>query len=121
MADIDLDQILEKRAEARGDEGNTFTFTFKGQEFTARDPQMLSDEEKEELDELGDNDIDVAEWFLCGPEKYDAFLAVGGSSSIFFRAMKAYTDKVTDELEGKPTRPNRLQRRSAASKKRKAR
>ncbi|MCF8605154.1 hypothetical protein L5I01_17505 [Gordonia sp. HY442] len=121
MTDIDLDQILAKRAESRGDEGNTFSFSFKGTEWTARDPQMLSDEEKDELADIGDNDIDVAEWFLGGPDKYDAFIAAGGSSSLFFQAMKAYNDKLTDEASGKPTRPNRSARRSAASSKRKAR
>ena len=118
MADIDLDKIIAKRAEARGDSGDRFTFTFAGQEWDARDPQLLSDDEKDELNDLGNNDIDVAAWFM-GDEQYDRFLEAGGSSSIFFLAMRENARHLQGEIEGKPTRPNRSARRSAASKKRK--
>ena len=126
MAKLNLNEILAKRAEATGGDGTQVEFEYTDEkgvkhDFTFRDPQMLSDDEKIELEELGNNDIDVAEWFLGGPENYDAFLAAGGSSSAFFQLMREYSNEVTAEVDGNPTRPNRSARRSAASKKRKAR
>lgn len=116
MADIDLDAILAKRAEVRGDDGTRFSFSFAGTEWNARDPQLLSDDEKDELAaDVGESDIDVAAWFM-GNDQYDTFLEAGGSSSIYFQAMRAYMDKVQGEIEGKPTQPNRSSRRSASKR-----
>lgn len=114
MTDIDLDAILAQRAEARGDQGFTFSFTAHGQEWNAKDPMLLSDDEKDELAEL-QFDIDLAVFFL-GEEQYDKFVAAGGQSSHFILALSEYQKKRTGEANGRPTRPNRSSRRAVAPK-----
>lgn len=114
MADIDLDAILEQRAEARGDQGFTFTFKMHGQEWTAKDPMLLTDDEKDELSAL-QYDVDVAAFFM-GEEQYDDFQAAGGQSSHFVLALTEYQKKQTGEVGGRPTRSNRSSRRQEARK-----
>lgn len=108
--DIDLDEIIAQKADARGDDGRTVTFRFKGDTWTFLDPQTLTDDEKEELQDI-DFDVDVAAWYM-GDDQYDRFVAAGGSSSIFFQAFRAHQKKITEELAGRPTRPNRSSRRA---------
>lgn len=119
MADINLDTILAQRAEARGDEGYTFSFTAYGQEWTAKDPMLLTDDEKDELAELS-FDVDVAAFFM-GDEQYDKFIAAGGQSSHFVLALTEYQRSQQDTASGRPTRPNRSSRRAAARKSQKRR
>lgn len=114
MTDIDLDAILAQRAEARGDSGFTFSFTAHGQEWTGKDPMLLSDEEKDQLAEL-QFDIDIAAFFM-GDEQFDKFVAAGGQSSHFILALSEYQKQRTGEAQGRPTRPNRSSRRAAAQK-----
>lgn len=114
MTDIDLDAILAQRAEARGDSGFTFSFKAHGQEWTAKDPMLLSDDEKDELADL-QFDVDIAEFFL-GADQFEKFVAAGGQSSHFILALTEYQKKRTDEVNGRPTRPNRSSRRAVAQK-----
>lgn len=115
MSDIDLDAILAQRAEARGDNGYTFSFSALGQEWTALDPMLITDEQKDELAELS-YDVDVAAFFM-GDEQFDKFTEAGGQSAYFIMALQAYQKSRTEaDREGRPTRPNRSSRRSAARK-----
>lgn len=114
MTDIDLDAILAQRAEARSDDGYTFTFTALGKEWTALDPLLLTDEQKDQLAAIK-YDIDMAEFFL-GADQLDQFINAGGQSSFFVLALTEYQKKRTDEAQGRPTRPNRSSRRQAAQK-----
>lgn len=135
MSDIDLDLIIKQREEARanGDvelyefdweegetvvksEGDTFSFNFGGKKWVARDPQYLTDEEKEELAKLN-FDSDVAAWYM-GEKRYDEFLESGGESWMFLKAFTEYQKKVQDEHGGNPTRPNRSSRRHLKRSKR---
>lgn len=136
MADIDLDKYLAQREEARAKdgatvykfefddkvfektEGDTFTFRFRDREWVVREPQFLSDDEKEQLEPLT-ADVDIAAWYM-GEAQYDEFLAAGGESWMFNQAFTDYSKKVRDEINGNPTRRNRSSRR-AASKKQKQR
>lgn len=115
MADIDLDKLIAQRSEARGDDGRRFTFSYKEQEWTSLDPMMLTDDEKDELDEVGELDVDIAAWYM-GDEQFDRFAEAGGSSSIFFLALSAFMKTQKDEVEGKPIRPNRSSRRAASKR-----
>lgn len=120
MTDIDLDAILQQRAEARGDEGFTFSFKAYGKEWTAKDPMLLTDDEKDELAEMT-YDVDMAAFFM-GDEQYDAFVAAGGQSSHFVVALTEYQRKQqAGGSDGRPTRPNRSSRRAAAQKPQKQR
>lgn len=115
MTDIDLDAILAQRAEARGDSGYTFSFSALGQDWTALDPMLLTDEQKDELAEL-QFDVDVAAFFM-GDEQFDKFIAAGGQSAFFILALREYQKQRTENgADGRPTRPNRSSRRSAARK-----
>lgn len=114
MADVDLDAILAQRAEARGDQGYTFSFVMHGQEWTAKDPTLLTDDEKDELAELT-YDVDVAAFFM-GDDQFDDFQAAGGQSSHFVLALTEYQKQQTAEIGGSPTRPNRSSRRQAERK-----
>lgn len=114
MTDIDLDSILSQRSEARGDDGYSFSFTAYGQEWTAKDPMLLTDDEKDALEGC-DFDIDIAEFFL-GTEQFDKFINAGGQSSHFILALTEYQKTRTGEAQGRPTRPNRSSRRQAARK-----
>ena len=132
--DIDLDLIIKQREEARtsGDvelftfdydeieviktEGDTFSFQYKDRKWVVRDPQFLTDEEKDQLAPL-QFDADVAAWYL-GETQYDEFLEQGGESWMFLKAFTEYQKKVQDEAQGNPTRPNRLSRRAQKRTKR---
>lgn len=108
--DVDLDAIIAQKAEARGDDGRSVAFRFKGEVWTFRDPETLTDEEKDELADIN-YDVDIAAWYM-GDDQYDRFAAVGGGSSLFFMAFKNHQKKIRDELNGNPTRSNRSSRRS---------
>lgn len=136
MADIDLDKYLAQREEARakdgakthkfdfGDgednqvfekgEGDVFTFRFNARDWVVRDPQFLTDPEKEQLEPLS-ADVDVAAWYM-GETQYDEFLAAGGESWMFNQAFTDYGKKIRDDLQGNPTRRNRSSRRAASKK-----
>ncbi|WP_411815489.1 hypothetical protein [Gordonia sp. SND2] len=109
VIDVDLDALLDQRAEARGDEGDVVAFQYQGQRWTYRDPETLTDDEKYELNRLT-FDVDVAEWYM-GPEQYDRFVEAGGDSSKFWIAFKKHQADIRDELGGNPTRSNRSSRR----------
>lgn len=125
MADIDLDQLIASRAEARGDDGRTVAFRFKGAEWRFRDPLMLNDDEKDDLTKL-DFDPDIACWYmgavlnadgmLEGGEEFDKFVEAGGNSSIFFLAFRQHMKDQQAEVQGNPTQPNRSSRRMASKK-----
>ncbi|QDF17111.1 tail assembly chaperone [Gordonia phage William] len=118
MADIDLDKFLAQREEARAKDdvqvykfdfddqtfektdGDTFAFKFKGRDWVVREPQFLTDAEKEQLDPLT-ADVDVAAWYM-GETQYEEFLAAGGESWMFNQAFTDYSKKIRDELQGKP-------------------
>lgn len=108
--DIDLDALIAQKAEARGDAGDVVAFRFKGERWTYRDPELLTDDEKEELREIT-FDVDIAEWYM-GADQYDRFVEVGGNSSIFWMAFKKHQADVRDEMQGNPTQSNRSSRRS---------
>ncbi|QOC55712.1 tail assembly chaperone [Gordonia phage Archimedes] len=128
MADIDLDTIIAQREEARAKdganlykfefddqvfektEGDTFSFRFKDKDWIVRDPQFLTDDEKDQLSPLR-FDADVAAWYL-GESQYDKFVEAGGESWMFLKAFTDYQKKVTEENQGNPTRPNRSSRRA---------
>lgn len=131
---INLNELIEQRAEATGVAGDRIPFEFGGKTFSFRDPLMLSDEEKDEL-ELLTHDVDVAAWYM-GDDLYDEFVTTeievpgsdgkkekqAGSSSLFFLVFREYmrTARAVD-AEGNPTMPNRSSRRAAARKQRKRR
>ena len=108
--DVDLDALIAQKAEARKDSGDVVSFQFKGERWTYRDPELLTDEEKEELRELT-FDVDVADWYM-GSEQYDRFAEAGGNSSIFWLAFKQHQADVRDEVQGNPTQSNRSSRRA---------
>jgi hypothetical protein len=126
MADIDLEKLIDQRAEARGDLGYTVSFEWGGKTFTFRDPLMLDDDEKDDLAEI-EHDVDVAAWYM-GDDQYDdfvetvahiprddgTFLDIHGSSSVFFEAFRAHMREAQAENEGNPTRRNRSSRRAAS-------
>ncbi|AOE44365.1 tail assembly chaperone [Gordonia phage Ghobes] len=128
VVDVDLDALLAQREEARANgsvtvhqftfdgetvektEGDTFSFKVFGKTWVCRDPQYLTDDEKDQLSPL-QFDSDVAAWYL-GEEQYDQFTAAGGESWLFLRAFADYQKKVRDENQGNPTRLNRSSRRA---------
>lgn len=132
MADIDLDKYLAQREEARAKdgatifefdydeqtfektEGDTFTFKFQDRDWVVRDPQFLTDPEKEQLEPIN-ADVDVAAWYM-GETQYEEFLEAGGESWMFNQAFTDYGKKIRDDLAGNPTRPNRSSRRAASKR-----
>lgn len=131
---INLNELIEQRAEATGVAGDRATFEFGGKTFSFRDPMMLSDDEKDEL-ALLNYDADVAEWYM-GEEEYDEFITTeaeftgpdgkkfkkSGSSSFFVLALQEYVRTARDvDAEGNPMMPNRSSRRAAARKRQKRR
>lgn len=131
---INLNELIEQRAEATGVAGDRIPFEFGGKTFTFKDPLMLSDEEKDELVFL-DYDADVAEWYM-GAEQYEEFITTeaeftgpngkkfkkNGSSSFFNLVLQEHIRNArgVDE-EGNPTMLNRSSRRAAARKRQKRR
>ncbi|GAC71032.1 hypothetical protein [Gordonia soli] len=117
MADIDLNKLIAQRADARGDDGKSTSFIFgePPQEWTFRDPLMLDDDEKDDLNDLK-FDVDIAAWYM-GDDQFDKFVEAGGNSSIFFLAFREHMkrEQATDQ-NGNPTRPNRSSRRMASKK-----
>lgn len=91
---IDLDAIIAQREEATGIEDGRVPFTFKGETYTFRDPNLVSDEE---LGELVDVDFgpDLCVFYM-GEEEYLRFVDAGGNSNIWALALNAYVEKVQD-------------------------
>lgn len=131
---INLSEIIEQRAEATGVDGDRVPFEFGGKTFTFKDPMMLSEDDKDEL-EMIDHDVDVVEWYM-GEEQFDEFLATEvviampdgrkikktGSTNFFFLAFAEHMKSVAAvDAEGNPTMRNRSSRRAAARKQRKQR
>lgn len=118
MSNINLDALIEQRAEATGSTAGRIPFDFKGETYTFTDPLMLTDEDKDELAEL-EWEPDIAAWYM-GEEEYDKFVAAGGSSNLWFLVFREYLDRnEAVDPAGKATRLNRSSRRSAARKQRK--
>lgn len=129
MADFDLEKLIAQKAEARGDDGKHVSFDFAGREWTFRDPLMLDDDEKLELNGI-EGDEFIAAWYM-GDDQYDDFTAATakitlkdgrvleytGNSSIFFQVFREYMRKAqaVDE-QGNGSRPNRSSRRMAQKK-----
>lgn len=131
---INLNDLIEQRAEATGVAGDRVAFEFGGKTFSFKDPLMLSDEEKDELEMLS-HDVDVAAWYM-GDDLYDEFVTTeieipgadgkkmkqSGSSSLFFIAFREHMRNARGvDAEGNPMMPNRSSRRAAARKQRKRR
>lgn len=131
---INFNEIVEQRSEATGIAGDRVPFEFGDKTFSFRDPLMLTDEEKDEL-ELIEYDADVAAWYM-GEDEYDEFLVTEveipagdgkkikktGSSSFFFLVLREHMRKARGaDAEGNPTMRNRSSRRAAARKRRKQR
>ncbi|AZA08697.1 hypothetical protein [Corynebacterium pseudopelargi] len=121
MTAIDLDAILAQRAEATGAEEGRIPFIFKGETFTFRDPVTLSDEDQEELNELGESQdarfSDVAVFWM-GEEEWERFEAAGGTA-LMFRFIVEENARREQEVNaaGKSSaRMNRSQRRAAGRK-----
>ena len=127
-----LNELLKQRAEATGIVGDRIPFEFGDKTFSFRDPMLLTDEDKDELSEL-EYDVDVAEFYM-GVDEYDKFVAttakitldsgetmeVQGSASMFLLQFQEYMKSQRDEdPQGRPTRPNRSQRRAAGGKRQK--
>ncbi|WP_370944005.1 hypothetical protein AB5J62_33530 [Amycolatopsis sp. cg5] len=112
VSTIDMDAILAQREEATGS-ADTFSFTFKGQEWVCQDPITASDEWKDGLLDL-DNDIEVAEYYL-GEDQYAKFVKAGGRAGYVILAINQYMQQMRQENEeGRPTR-----RRTSSAKRRK--
>jgi hypothetical protein len=114
-APIDLDAMLAKREEEVGSP-DRFPFTFKGETWWGLDPILASDEWKDELREISnDEDVtpaDVAEHYL-GEEQWARFVAAGGSSGLWSQALSQYLDNQRSADEsGDPTRARRSFNRS---------
>lgn len=120
MSNINLDALIEKRAEATGSEKGRIPFDFKGDTYTFQDPLTLTDEDKEELAGL-EWEPDIAAWYM-GDDQYEKFVTSGGSSTLWFLVFREYLDRNEAlDPEGKATRLNRSQRRMAGRKQSKRR
>ena len=120
MSNINLDALIEQRAEATGSNEGRIPFDFKGQTYDFQDPLTLSDEDKEELQAI-DWEPDLAAWYM-GDEQYEKFVTAGGSSNLWFLVFNEYMERNQDiDSSGKGTRLNRSSRRSVARKPRKRR
>lgn len=100
--DIDLDAILAKREEVTGSK-DTFSFTFAGKKWTAKDPIVADDEWKEDLADC-EGDIEVAEHYM-GEDQYTAFVEAGGRAGLVLLAIGEFMKSQRDALsEERPTR-----------------
>jgi|SRR5699024_903046 len=124
MSGINFEELYAQRAEATGVAGDRIPFEFAGTQWSFRDPQTLTDQEKEHLADL-EFDPDVAEFYM-GADQYTDFLAttasitlndgktvdVPGSSSVFNDVFIRHMQQVQDTIAERPTRPNRSSRRA---------
>lgn len=114
---INLDELLEQRAEAIGAEKGRIPFEFAGQTFSFRDPLSLTQEDNDELEDLAEDGqlAEIAEFWM-GTETLDAFLAAGGSPNAFMLVVQENAARTSEVRGGRPTRRNRSSRRAAARK-----
>lgn len=120
MSAINLDELLAQRAEATGAEDGRIPFEFAGKKFTFRDPLLIDDDARDELEELaeeGDGDL-LAEFWL-GTEEYDRFVEAGGTANLFMLVVRENARRTAGvDADGRPTRSNRSSRRAEARKRR---
>ncbi|GAA4809627.1 hypothetical protein [Tomitella cavernea] len=123
MPGINVEELYAQRAEATGVDGDRIPFDFAGRTWTFRDPQTLTDEEKEEISEI-DFDPDMAAWYM-GDDQYAEFVAatatidgadgkqreIQGGSGIFLLAFQEHMSRVRDAVETRPTRASTSSRR----------
>lgn len=114
---INLDELLEQRAEATGSEKGRIPFTFGGEEYTFRDPISLDEVDNDELEDLAeDGDLRAIAEFWMGEDEYARFAAAGGSPNAFLLVVQENAARTTEVRGGRPTRRNRSSRRAAARK-----
>lgn len=112
----DLDALIAQQEEATGTTGGRVSFSFKGENFSFRDPSFLTDDEVDELDDLPQYGPDVAAWYM-GDDEYDRFIAAGGSSNFWAIVLRKHLEATQEaDRAGKSSRLNRSQRRMAARK-----
>ncbi|OZE35603.1 MULTISPECIES: hypothetical protein [unclassified Rhodococcus (in: high G+C Gram-positive bacteria)] len=111
--EIDLDAIAAKREEEIGSR-DKFPFVFKGETWQCLDPLILDDDQKSELQELDNDDLEGYVLFFLGDEQAQKFWEMGGGSAQVANAQRLWVEHNTDESG--PTRrtpsSNRMQRRS---------
>ncbi|MGW1680556.1 hypothetical protein [Saccharopolyspora sp. NPDC002376] len=102
MSDIDMDAILAQREEKTGS-ADTFSFTFKGERWVAKDPVMADDAWKDDLADLA-TDVEVAEHYM-GAEQYAKFIEAGGRNGVVLLAVAEHTKRMqAEDRDGRPTR-----------------
>lgn len=110
---IDLDAIAAKREEEVGS-ADKFPFVFKEREWQCLDPLLLTDEQKNELREIDNQDLEGIIEFYLGEDQALEFWEAGGGTAHLNLALQAWHDHNTDRSG--PTRlsmsSNRKQRRS---------
>ncbi|AIT60166.1 hypothetical protein [Corynebacterium doosanense] len=120
---INLNELLDQRAEATGAEEGRVPFEFNNDTFTFRDPIALTDDERDEINDLvEDGTIDDVTEFWLGEEEYDRFTTAGGTA-LMFQLVVQENARLTQGVDsnGRPTRPYRSSRRAAERKRRKQR
>ncbi len=118
---INLNELLEQRAEATGAAEGRIPFDFKETTFTFRDPINLTDEERDEINDIAETgDLDSVAEFWMGEEEYDRFIDAGGTAMMFSLVVQENA-RLTNGVDanGRPTRPSRSSRRAAERKRRK--
>lgn len=95
---IDLDVLIEQRAEALGTDEGRVPFTFKGGTFTFRHPDTLTDEEQLEVADL-EVGPDVAEFYMGGDE-YERFVEAGGSANFWALVFVEFTRQLNEQTAG---------------------
>lgn len=121
MSKINLNEIMAQRAEATGASEGRIPFDFNDQTFSFRDPVTLSEEERDEIEQLAEesNGEDVAEFWM-GEEEYDRFCEAGGTAMMFFLVIRENEQRTAGvDANGRPFGSNRSSRRAAARKQRK--
>lgn len=103
--DIDMDALLAQREDATGTAGDSFSFTYKMQQWICKDPLLAQDEWKAGLRECV-TDVDVAIHHL-GEDQYERFVEAGGRSGVVVLAIREQMHKLTDDVGGRPTRPSK--------------
>lgn len=116
--DIDMDVILEQRAEASGqDDPTQATFRFAGEVWHFPHPLFASDDWKDGLVDLqkagakGDaNDVDLARYYM-GEDTYERFVTAGGHSGVVLFAVNQIMARVQAEGAEGPTQSSTYSRK----------
>jgi hypothetical protein len=110
--ELDLNEIIQQRAEALGiEDGERFSFVFNGHRFHMPHPLFASDEWNEDLADLETNE-EVGIHFL-GEDEYRLYRELGGKASQLSMVMQQVAKKATEiDDEGKPTPLSRSSRRA---------